>query len=213
MAALSHGVTAHGPDATATTIARQPILRPDGELLGHEYLYRSPLGLPAGVDRWPAARQDAASASVLRTLYGRRPPDGRGLVFVNVTRAFLVGERPLPPVDDRLVLEVVESVPADAATVAGLARLRADGYRVALDDWTATPAQRAMLRHADFVKVDCRDLDRLGESGLQEARTGGARLVAERVADESLRARCLDLRFDLLQGYALGRPALVGAAA
>lgn len=179
-------------------------------MLGHEYLYRSPAGQAAGVDRWPAARQDAASASVLRTLYGRRPPDGAGLVFVNVTRAFLVGEQPLPPADRRLVLEVVESVPADPASVAGLARLRASGYRVALDDWTASPAQRAMLRHADYVKVDCRDLDRLGEAGLREARGGGAQLVAERVADERMRERCVDLRFDLLQGYALGRPALVG---
>src|SRR5690606_28764704 len=115
--------------------------------------------------------------------------------------------------DRRLVLEVVESVPADAATMAGLARLRGHGYRVALDDWTATPAQRAMLCHADFVKVDCRDLDRLGEDGLHEARTRGAQPVAERVADERLHARCVDLRFDLLQGYALGRPALVAAVA
>ncbi|MBO3086816.1 EAL domain-containing protein [Cellulomonas dongxiuzhuiae] len=204
-------MTHHGVEAPHAPVARQPISCPDGRVLGHEYLYRSRVGLAAGVDRWPPARQDAASAAVLHTLYGHHAPCGTGLVFVNVTRAFLVGERPLPPADHRLVLEVVESVPADAATLAGLARLRAHGYRVALDDWTASPAQCAMLRHADFVKVDCRDLEHLGEAGLREARTGGARLVAERVADEQLRAHCIDLRFDLLQGYALGRPALIGA--
>jgi len=206
-------VTPHDASTTHRPVARQPIRRPDGDVLGHEYLYRSHSGRTAGVDRWPTARQDGASAAVLRTLYGRRPPCGTDLVFVNVTRAFLVGERPLPPADRRLVLEVVESVPADSATMAGLARLRDRGYRVALDDWTASPAQRAMLCHADFVKVDCRDLDLLGEAGLHEARACGAQLVAERVSDERLHERCLELRFDLLQGYALGRPALVGAVA
>lgn len=194
-------------------VARQPIRRPSGDVLGHEYLYRSATGRAVGVDRWSPARQDAASASVLRTLYDHRRPRGSGLVFVNVTRAFLVGEQTLPPVDHRLVLEVVESVPADAAALSGLARLRARGYRVALDDWTASPAQRAMLPYADFVKIDCRDLDHLGEAGLEEARTSGAQLVAERVANDSLRVRCLDLRFDLLQGYVLGRPALLAAVA
>lgn len=202
-------MTTNGRPAPAAPVARQPIRRTDGGVLGYEYLYRSARGRVAGVDRWPPARQDVASTSVLRTLYGGRPPAGTGLVFVNVTRAFLVGDLPLPPADDRLVLEVVESVPADAGSLAGLARLREDGYLVALDDWTATPAQRAMLPCADFVKVDCRDLDRLGTAGLREARSCGARLVAERVADEGLVARCTALRFDLLQGYALGRPALV----
>ena len=194
-------------------VARQPIRRTDGGVLGHEYLYRSPTGEVAGVDRWPSHRQDSASASVLRMLYGTRPPAGSGLVFVNVTRAFLVGRLPLPPADRRLVLEVVESVPADVASLAGLARLRAQGYRIALDDWTATRDQRAMLPHADFVKIDCRDLDAIGDAGLRQARAGGARLVAERVEDEDLRARCVALRFDLLQGYALGRPSLVTGAA
>lgn len=200
-------------------MARQPIRHPDGDVLGHEYLYRSATGRAAGVDRWPTHCQDAASASVLRTLYGPAPtagpgrPMGSGLVFVNVTRAFLVGDLPLPPADRRLVLEVVETVEADADAVRGLARLRALGYPVALDDWTASPAQRALLPFADYVKIDCRDLDTLGEHGLDEARSYGARLVAERVADERLRAHCTDLRFDLLQGYALGRPALVGAGA
>lgn len=204
-------MTIHDPRSARSTVARQPIRRPDGAVLGHEYLFRSASGRAAGVDRWTAARQDEASASVLSTLYSRGGPDGADLVFVNVTRAFLVGAQPLPPADHRLVLEVVESVPADAEAVAGLARLRASGYLVALDDWTGSPAQVAMLRHADFVKVDCRDLDDLGADGLLEARARGARLVAERVSNADLRARCLDLRFDLLQGYALGRPALLAA--
>lgn len=185
-------------------VARQPIWTPDGRLLGHEYLYRSEAGLPVGVDGWVAEQQEAASASVLSSVFASGVPDGDGLVFVNVTRSFLTHERPLPEPVDRLVLEVVESVPADDAVLAGLPALREDGYLIALDDYVASTDQLAMLPYADYVKVDLRDLDRLSTRGLSAARHYGARLVAEYVADRELVRRAVELGFDLLQGDVLG---------
>ncbi len=211
-------------------VALQPIWDTNGVLLGHEYLYRSRSGRPAGVDGWAAARQDEASASVLRTVFGgtglggtvfggtvfgRTTPGsaisaGNGartsaaLAFVNVTRSFLIRERPLPPPNRRLVLEVVETVPADVGVLLGLRRLRAGGYRIAVDDYTASADQLAMLPFADFVKVDCRDLPRLPAGALDDARAFGARLVAERVADTGLVSYVTDLGFEFLQGDALG---------
>ena len=185
-------------------VARQPIWTPDGALVGHEYLYRSEAGLPAGVDGWVDARQERASASVLASVFAGEGPDGDHLVFVNVTRSFLTGERALPDAPDRLVLEVVESVPASAAVLTGLPALRAEGYAIALDDYVATPDQIAMLPFADFVKVDLRDLARLTGRALASARRYGARLVAEHVSDRTLVQRAIDLGFDLLQGDVLG---------
>ncbi|MCL2850620.1 MAG: hypothetical protein FWE61_11370, partial [Micrococcales bacterium] len=49
---LSHVPTQRPP------VARQPIWTVSGALVGHEYLYRSRIGRPAGVDRWRAERQD-----------------------------------------------------------------------------------------------------------------------------------------------------------
>ncbi|WP_263730222.1 EAL domain-containing protein [Cellulomonas sp. SG140] len=186
-------------------VALQPIWATNGVLLGHEYLYRSISGRPAGVDSWAAARQDEASASVLRTVFGDGGvAAGSALAFVNVTRSFLVRDRPLPAPCGRLVLEVVETVPAHAGVLLGLRRLRARGYRIAVDDYTASTDQRAMLPYADFVKVDCRDLARLPGEALEEARRYGARLVAEHVCDVEVLVRALELGFEFLQGDALG---------
>lgn len=186
-------------------VARQPIWTASGRLHGHEYLYRSSAGLPAGVDRWSARLQDGATSAVLTALFHDRQPPGDALAFVNVTRSFLVRELPLPASAGRLVLEVVESVAADPRVLDGLGRLRAAGYRIALDDFVASRDQRAMLRYADYVKIDCRDLEAGGEELVAVARRHGARLVAERVSSSARRARCLDLGFGLLQGDALGR--------
>jgi EAL and modified HD-GYP domain-containing signal transduction protein len=190
--------------ASRLPVARQPIWTPDGALVGHEYLYRSEAGLPAGVDLWVDAQQERASASVLASVFAGEGPQGDQLVFVNVTRSFLTRERALPGAADRLVLEIVESVPASSAVLTGLPELRAEGYAIALDDYVATPDQVAMLPFADFVKVDLRDLARLSRRALATARRYGARLVAEHVSDRTEVRRAIDLGFDLLQGDVLG---------
>ena len=185
-------------------VARQPIWTPDGALVGHEYLYRSEEGLPVGVDGWVDERQEGASASVLASVFAGDGPEGDGLVFVNVTGSFLTGARPLPQATDRLVLEVVESVPASDAVLAGLPALRDEGYTIAVDDYVATPDQMAMLPFADYVKVDLRDMGRLTPPALRVARRYGAQLIAEHVASPILMQEAVTLGFDLLQGDVLG---------
>jgi EAL and modified HD-GYP domain-containing signal transduction protein len=185
-------------------IASQPIWTADGRLFGNEFLYRSRDGLPAQVDRWRSDRQDVATAAVLDVLFGDGPPAATTFAFVNITRSFLVNDRPLPAHADRLVLEVVESVAADDDVIAGLKRLRSRGYRIAIDDFAATPDQVAMLPYADFVKIDCRDLLHQGPELVELARRHGATLVAERVSDPQLVEACCRWGFDLLQGDVLG---------
>ncbi|WP_028048776.1 EAL domain-containing protein [Cellulomonas sp. URHD0024] len=185
-------------------IARQPIWTSDGRLFGNEFLYRSRDGLPAQVDRWRSDRQDIATASVLDVLFGDGPPGDTNPAFVNVTRSFVVNERPLPGHAGRLVLEIVESVTADDAVLGGLSRLRQRGYRIAIDDFAAEPDQVAMLPYADFVKIDVRDVERLGPQIVQLARRNGAVLVAERVWNHRLVDECVALGFELLQGDVLG---------
>jgi EAL and modified HD-GYP domain-containing signal transduction protein len=185
-------------------VARQPIWSTAGTLVGHEYLYRSQAGLAVGVDGWIDEQQEGASASVLASVFAGGGPDGDRLVFVNVTRSFLTRDRSLPRPVDRLVLEVVESVTADDAVLAGLPSLRSDGYLIALDDYVASPDQVAMLPYADYVKIDLRDLAILPDRALAAARRYGAQLVAEHVADEALVAQAIALGFDLLQGDELG---------
>lgn len=192
-------------------IARQPIWTAGGQLYGNEFLYRSRDGLPAQVDRWGSDRQDVATASVLDVLFGDGPPTSSTLAFVNVTRSFLVDDRPLPAHAGRLVLEVVESVAADDSVLAGLERLRSRGYRIAIDDFAAEPDQLAMMPYADFVKIDCRDVHRLGDGLVRLARTYGATLVAERVSDTELVEECRTLGFELLQGDVLGPAVTLGA--
>jgi len=185
-------------------VARQPIWTTGSQLHGYEYLYRSRHGRPAQVDLWSAPDQDVATASVLETLYDAGEPPGEARAFVNVTRSFIVRDRPLPAVHDRLVLEVVESVVVDEEVLDGLAALRSLGHLIAIDDFEAADGQERMLPYADYVKLDCRAVEQQGTPLVDLARSWGGRLVAERVSSSDRLAACRSLGFDLFQGDALG---------
>ena len=187
-------------------VGRQGIFGHDGQVHGYEFLYRTGRSAPVRVDLWPAEAQDRATLRVLQATFsplGVRALASDALVFVNFTRAFLVGELPLPEEPNRLVVEVVESVRADARVLAGLRRLRARGFRVALDDFVGLTGQVAMLPYADYVKVDVRDIEQRGPRLVELARSHGATLVAERIEHPDQMAACRELGFDLFQGFHL----------
>ncbi|HEY3438960.1 MAG TPA: EAL domain-containing protein [Actinotalea sp.] len=190
-------------------IGRQSIFTMDGARFGYELLYRSSRpGSP--VDTWSAHEQDDATRHVIRSalacglpvLCGARP------AFVNATRTLLVGGLDVPPLPSALGIEVVESVVVDAAVLDGVRRLRSQGHLIAVDDFTGTADQLAVLPHADLVKVDMRDLLRVGTDLLRRARAHGAMTVIERVETSEALDRCRALGFDLVQGNLL-EPAMV----
>ena len=184
-------------------VGRQGIFDLTGTVHGYEFLYRASREHTVCVDRWSAAAQDRATSRVLQATFspiGVRPLASSALVFVNFTRSFLVGDLPVPTRPDRLVLEVVESVRVDAEVVAGVARLREAGFRIALDDFVGLRGQEALLPMADYVKIDLRDLHQRGPVLLDEGRRHGATLVAERVETRAEWKWCRELGFDLFQG-------------
>lgn len=189
-------------------VGRQGIFDSDGRVHGYEFLYRAGRRHTLRVDQWPSDAQDRATLRVLQATFsptGIRSVAADALVFVNVTRSFLVGDLPLPAEPDRLVVEIVESVRPDAAVVAGVARLRDRGFRIAIDDFVALTGQQALLPFADYVKVDRRDLLERGPGLVDVARSHGAELIAERIEAPAELEWCRGLGFGLFQGFHLER--------
>lgn len=187
-------------------VGRQGILEADGAVHGYEFLYRAGRQHSLRVDMWPAPAQDRATLRVLQAVFsptGVRAIAADAHVFVNFTRAFLVGELPVPEEPARLVVEIVESVRTDAAVLAGVRRLRDRGFRIAIDDFVGLTSQVALLPYADYVKVDCRDLRTRGPALATLAASTGAHLVAERVETREELELCAALGFRYFQGFHL----------
>lgn len=199
-----HPVTAA---AAWVHVARQPILDRSGRLYGYELLFRGTSQSTTYGDPGPDA--DAATTATIVSAFsefGSQLLGGR-LGFVNLTRAFLVGDLPVPFPPATGVLEVLETVEVDDEVVAGAALRVAEGHRLALDDFVYGEDWEPLLHLAEIVKLDVLDVpwdDVLAT--VERCRPFGVRFLAERVEDAATLELARDAGFEFFQGFHLGRP-------
>ncbi len=202
-------------DALPVLVGRQGIFTAHRQPVAYELSYRSADESTSHAAMWTARQHERATAHVLAATFGRAElelvANGR-LLFVRCTRAYLVGDLEVPRRPDRLVVEVPDSVEVDSAVLTGVRRLRAQGFRIALPSFVSRTGQRRLLPHADFVKIDVRDLDVEGRPVVALARSYGAALVAEYVETPEQLIHARELGFTYFQGNLLERAGILDRA-
>ena len=221
-------------------IAFQPILRGgDGRLFGYEALLRSseptlphPGAVIAAAERLQrihelGRRVRALAAESFTPLFAPEAPARAEdpLLFVNLhTRDLLdpwllSGDEPLARIAHRVVLEVTERAALDDVgdVRAHIGRLRAMGYRIALDDLGAGYAGLTSfaLLEPEFVKLDMSLVRDVHASPVKQKLIGsmtslckdmGMQVVAEGIETVDERTPLLELGCDLVQGYLFAKP-------
>ncbi|MBV8658236.1 MAG: EAL domain-containing protein, partial [Burkholderiales bacterium] len=190
-------------------LGRQPIVGRNRELVAYELLFRS------GQDNQAQVADDvAASAAVMQHAFtglGLQAVLEDKLGFINLSESLLMSDviEVLPR--DRVVLEILETVPLTAAVVERCRALRAAGYRLALDDVIRfDEAQRAILPLIEVVKLDVLAMDREEtERVVRALRPFNVRLLAEKIDSPSQHDFCHALGCDLFQGYFFAKPTIL----
>ncbi len=193
-------------------IARQPILDRARRVCAYELLFRASATASAAgqVSAQASAKMisDAVLAFGLDAITHGRP------AYINVTRELLLGGIPagLPP--GRVVIELLETIEADADVLAACADLRRAGYQIALDDFTLTDRTAGLVPLADIIKVDFRGtVDRAAREQIAAAgRAHGLVLLAEKVETLDEFDTASEEGFNYFQGYFFGRPVTQVAA-
>lgn len=194
--------------AAKVSVARQPLFDASLQVTAWELLYRdAPDSAEARIEDGSVATARVAIAALmdigLERLAGALP------VHVNLPEALVrrAAEFPLPLPPDRVVLEVLEDVRADAAVLEGLGQLKAAGYRLALDDYVSGASDPRLLELADSVKVDLlAEPPSTLESTVRSLAGRGLELIAEKIETREQFERCVALGFTGFQGYFLQRP-------
>ena len=157
---------------------------------------------------------ERASAAVVTDAVMAFGLDGLTLgrpAFINATRRLLLEgllglEEILPP--DRVVIEILEDVEADAEVLDACQALKRAGYALALDDFVLTDRTAGLVPLADYVKIDSLAHEegdvKSALASLCRGRTPA--LVAEKVETPEQYEQALALGFDYFQGYFFGRP-------
>ncbi|WP_018881818.1 MULTISPECIES: EAL and HDOD domain-containing protein [unclassified Thioalkalivibrio] len=189
-------------------VGRQPIFDDQENLVGFELLFRA-----GHMDTASVTDGDLATSDLLRSAFidiGLEHLVGEHLAFVNLTRGFLEHDviTSLPP--EQVVLEILEDVEIDAEVVAAVRRLKARGFRIALDDYQFQESHAELVELADLVKLDVLTLgrERLAQE-VDTLRGFGVELLAEKVETAEDYARCRHLGFSLFQGFHLSFPHVI----
>lgn len=185
--------------------ARQPIFNRNLEVIAYELLFRSQ------ESDITAVNGDHASSHVIFYAFGEHKITdviGPHQAFINFTRNLLIAPPPLSPT--QLVVEVLETVQADDAVIAGLKQLREAGYQIALDDFLLNENTKVLLEFADIVKIDVLALSEDDvRTHVEYLRKLKVKLLAEKVETYEMLERCKQQGFDYFQGYFLSRPQII----
>lgn len=194
-------------------IARQPILDRDCQLYAYELLFRrNPQDLNANLDDLPA---DVATSRVINYTFlelGIERVAGDHIVFINLTRSFILNDDPIPAARNKVVLELLEDIEVDDELLEGLRKLKTRGYTIALDDFIFHESLRPLLELATIVKVDIQALSKQSlHEHVQVLREYPVKLLAEKVETRADYKLCHQLGFDYFQGFFFCEPDIIEA--
>ena len=191
-------------------LGRQPIVDRDGRMYAFELLFRDRY-----IDAASLSDDVVATSQVLHHVFAELGVDkalGPYRGFVNCDERMLLMPEildVLPP--ERVVIEILESVPPTAEVLSRLRELKAAGFALALDDYRGTRDHyEQLLPLVDFIKIDLPHIpaDALA-STVSSLRGLPALLVAEKVQARSQAQQCQAIGFDFFQGYFFARPVIV----
>ena len=190
-------------------IGRQPIFNRKLELIAYELLYRanSTHNAAGVIDHDHATTQVVINAFLD---FGLEQLVGEKQAFINLPRSFIVGDNPLPFTKEHVVLEILEGMDIDEPFLNAVRKLRAEGYKIALDDFIYHPDLQPLVRLSSIVKIDfvalTRDVIQEHVAALQEYKVG---LLAEKIETHEDFEFAKELGFDYFQGYFLCKPKIV----
>ena len=187
-------------------VARQPIMDLRGRVHGYELLFRS------GPEAAFRGDGNLATRTMLdnTVIYGLERLTGGLPAFVNCTSESLIEDlvHVLPP--SMTVLEILESLEITPGLIRACRKLKASGFRLALDDFVWKPGVEPLVEVADYIKVD------VALTGAAERRVLLKRLapftvalIAEKVETQEEYRQACEEGFNLFQGYYFCRPVLM----
>jgi len=190
-------------------LARQPILNRGQRLVAYELLFRD-----AGTQASAHVTDDTeATATVIAHAaeLGMGQVVGDQMAFVNVDAVGLMSDfiRFLP--NDKVILEILETVKATPEVLARVNELKQAGFKFALDDVIGQSEDvQKFTPLCDVIKVDIKDMQPGTLPALAKVlKNPKQKLLAEKVETVEEFQECMELGFEYFQGYYFARPVIL----
>ncbi len=201
------------PVESPAYLARQPILDSHQGIFAYELLFRDSPDNKTAIIRNGVRETAQVLENVLNNI-GLSRLVGNHKAFINCSREMLLDNIFNPLDSDRFVLEILESVDADADVVDEVKKYHDRGFEFALDDVVfETENLKRLEPFFPYVKYVKLDLFENSPEALKAAvpyfKERGMVLLAEKVETEESFSACLLNGYDLFQGFFFAKPEVV----
>ncbi|GJL73928.1 EAL and HDOD domain-containing protein [Nitrosomonas sp.] len=190
-------------------LGRQPILDRKQNLVAFELLFRLD-----GVAEANVTNHICATANVIVNAYGAfgiQEVLGKQRGFVNVDAELLMSDVICMLPSSNVVLEIMESVNITDKVVQRCIELKQMGYQLALDDVIEINEEiELLLSIVNVVKIDILALEKEAlVSIVNRLKCWPVLLLAEKVNSSEQAKQCMELGFEMFQGYYFAKPEIL----
>lgn len=194
-------------------LARQPILDREGNVHAYELLFRdfnelNQANVSSDVMATSRVLINTMSNLGVQNVLGSYP----GFININEELIDMGVLESLEP--KKFVLEILETSKINEATLAKLKALKEQGYTIALDDFDFSEAMFEQFKEVfniiSVLKIDLMECDwsTLPEM-MAKIKPLGVLMLAEKVETKEEHEKCMDMGFDLFQGYYFAKPKII----
>ncbi|GLX81267.1 EAL and HDOD domain-containing protein [Thalassotalea eurytherma] len=192
--------------------ARQPILDKDKNLFGYELLFREGLDniFPEHVDGDEATTKmieaSRFNAGINEFTHGKP-------AFINFTLDTILKGYATMLSTEEVIIEILETVKPGKRLLAECQKLHELGYTLVLDDYKHQKVWAHFYPYISIIKVDLLNTSIEEILEIKEAITKhpNIKLLAEKVETHEQYQQCIELDFELFQGYFFSKPEVVKA--
>ncbi|MGM0615451.1 MAG: EAL and HDOD domain-containing protein [Pseudomonadota bacterium] len=185
------------------SVAIQPICDRQFHHVADELLYRAYPGADSARIDDPLLATARACATAFYEV-GLQALVGERCLFFNATAEWVANPDIMPLPTQRLVAEIPRHLLSEQDMLARFATLRAQGYRICVDDALLLSDGDAVLQAADFLKVDIRNEG--ANDWPARYRRDGLQLIATFVESRDQLEQARLAGFDMFQGYVFSPP-------
>jgi len=131
--------------------------------------------------------------------------------FINLDAKFLYSDTVELLPRQQVVLELLETIDIDEAVIARCHELKAMGFGLALDDVLELGDEiKPLLGLVDIIKLDVTQIDPMQLAVLvKRFKQYPVKLLAEKVESREQARCCMEMGFDMFQGYYFARPEML----
>jgi len=189
-------------------VAKQKILNRDGKVFANELLFRD---YEDGIKNFPSNIQATSNVLINVLINANEILNETTVVLVNVDEKFLMSGLIDLLDKDKFMLEILETTDLSEKVVNRIKLYHKRGFKIAIDDFDCSAQMikkfTPIFKYIHLLKIDLLEAEHENLlSVIKKFKSLGMKLLAEKIETKEDYKECLDLGFDLFQGYGVHRP-------